>query len=372
MQYDKMISAEKRSMSKILKDEHRNLLISMLIKAGFLDTCCKPGKLENMFVQHMTADGSNRQFYRIALREKSPCVLVTPEENGAAELREANAAWKIGKHLASCGVPVPVIYDYDEASGFLLCEDLGNTKLHDYAVTIDHTNHEAVAKLRALYRQIIEQLVTMQVRGRIGFSVNWCCDTPHYSKQLMLERESGYFLKAFWQDWLGKKVPAGINTEFSILADAAATAPGNYFLYRDFQSRNIMICDDQVRFIDYQGGRFGPLGYDLASLLIDPYVQLPEKMQGELYEYYVERLADLVAVDKEEFDCQYVSLSLQRNLQIIGAFAFLSKVRGKIFFADFILPALQSVQRILINQPFFTFSVLQDCVDQALDNLVKK
>ena len=116
----------------------------------------------------------------------------------------------------------------------------------------------------------------MQVRGAVSFDPKWCWDTPQYDRMLMLERESGYFLQAFWQDLLGMEEPPGLQEEFFELADRAARIPAGYFLHRDFQSRNIMIHGGEACIIDFQGGRLGPLAYDLASLLIDPYVALPD------------------------------------------------------------------------------------------------
>ena len=112
-----------------------------------------------------------------------------------------------------------------------------------------------------------------------------------------------------------------------------------------------MLHEDTVRVIDFQGGRLGPLGYDLASLLIDPYAGLSHTMQEELFSYYVST-AEPYGIIGEDFSTGYTVLALQRNLQILGAFSFLSKVQGKHFFQQFIEPALQSLHERLAK-PFF-------------------
>ena len=110
-----------------------------------------------------------------------------------------------------------------------------------------------------------------------------------------------------------------------------------------------MLRDGEVRIIDFQGGRLGPLGYDLASLLIDPYAQIPEQLQHELLEHYLEHLCKY-GLDEQAFLKGYPSLALQRNLQILGAFSFLSLQKQKPFFRQFILPATISLQRLLARK----------------------
>jgi hypothetical protein len=339
-------------------------VLSILTEAGLLlnsdiagDDCCW---------QPFTGDGSNRRFWRLVLGDSVSTVVVAPAGRDESGMREAHAAWHIGKHLSACGAPVPKIYGYDSTTGVLVYEDLGSTKLHDLASTADLLGRKSQGRLLVHYRQVLTALAAMQYQGAVGFDSNWCCDTARYDKALMLERESGYFLKSFWQDMLGKQVPDGIEAEFRLLADRASEADDHYFLYRDFQSRNIMIHRGEVRFIDYQGGRFGPLGYDLASLLIDPYVQLPQALQAELYDFYLKEIARFIKVDESKFFRIFQSLCLQRNLQIVGAFAYLSRVRAKTFFADYITPALLSLQTRLNNHECPEYSILGKMVDESI------
>ena len=126
-----------------------------------------------------------------------------------------------------------------------------------------------------------------------------------------------------------------------------------------------MIKDGQVRCIDFQGGRFGPLAYDLASLLLDPYAGLPETTQEHLRLVYLEALQDLIPYDAEQFQHEYVFLALQRNLQILGAFSFLSQVRQKSFFAQFISPALSTLGALLARPEAAGYAHLRSLVNQC-------
>lgn len=312
----------------------------LLTAAGMGDMS---GAIAQMTIEALGGDGSNRRFWRLALQTGQKVIVVAPEKHEEKCLREADAVYHIGTHLRSCEVPVPAIYGYDHEDGIVLCEDLGETHLHSYAIATDWRNSDSVERLRGLYLQTIEILVDMQTRAAEGFNPNWCWDTPRYDRQLMIERESGYFIRAFWQGLLGQEVPTGLTDEFSQLADAAAKIPAVYFLHRDFQSRNVMIHQGRVRVIDFQGARLGPLGYDLASLLLDPYAALPQWFQAELYNHYRDKVAAYVPLAAEDFQHQYQVLALQRNLQILGAFSFLSAVSGKSFFRAYIAPALSSL-----------------------------
>ena len=110
------------------------------------------------------------------------------------------------------------------------------------------------------------------------------------------------------------------------------------------QSRNIMVKGRKVYFIDFQGGRIGPIQYDLASLLIDPYVELPDVIQSELIDYSYELLSSVTDLNQEQFLACYHYCRLTRNLQILGAFAFLSKVKGKTYFEKYIPAAVKSLR----------------------------
>ena len=126
-----------------------------------------------------------------------------------------------------------------------------------------------------------------------------------------------------------------------------------------------MLTDGAVRFIDFQGGRIGPWAYDLASLLLDPYAALPETMQERLMDVYLQSLQQEMEYDPDQFRHEYVFLALQRNLQILGAFAFLSQVRQKPFFAQFLRPALASLSRLLAKPQAAGYAALSHLTDQS-------
>lgn len=310
-------------------------------------------------LQVLRGDGSDRRFFRLGANPS--WLVVMPDPHAPKGLAEARAAAAIGRHLHGRGVAVPEIVGFDEESGLMLCEDLGDRLLHAEAEEARRTNSNA--GWLAFYRQALTQLTILQVRGREGFQADWCWDTVHYDRQLMLERESGYFLRAFYHDYLGRSaVPVGLEEEFHALAAQVAAQPNEFLLHRDFQSRNLMLRNGRVRIIDFQGARFGPLAYDLASLLLDPYVGLSQEEQQGLLDDYLARLRSLVAIDEQLFRAGYQQVAVQRNLQIIGAFAFLSQRKKKRFFQPYLAPALRSLHSRLAGELAGVYPVLQAMV----------
>jgi len=325
------------------KSNHTQQILNFLQKKGFIDTS------EKVRLIPLAGDGSNRLFFKIRTgTAASFCGVLPGNENVEKGKAEAHAAFNIGSHLKKRGVPVPAIHAFDPENGFILFEDLGETLLHDELERNKKIHGGLIwEQARETYKEIIELLLYMQISGSVRFDRKWCWDTQRYDKKLMLEKESGYFIQAFCRDMLGlKHFSAKLSDEFKELAGRASRQPAVYFLHRDFQSRNLMIADGEIRVIDFQGGRLGPLGYDLASLLIDPYAQIPEAVQQELLEHYLEHLCTY-GLDDLAFLKGYKSLALQRNLQMLGAFAFLSSQKQKIFFKQFILPATLSLQHLL-------------------------
>ena len=322
-------------------------------------------KSSTLSVETIASDGSTRRFWRFSVNNRPVFIVAAPLTTTEAELKESRSAYYIGNHLSDKGCSVPEIFAWHEKSGLLVFEDLGNERLHDVVVPGDDTLTD-VSKVRESYREVICKLAHMQVEGAIAFDSEWCWDGGHYNKELMLERESGYFLKAFWVDLLGQVIPERVLTEFVYLAELAGRAATGYFLHRDFQSRNIMIAGGEPKFIDFQGGRFGPLGYDLASLLIDPYSALDSSLQEEFVDIYICEISKHIELDSTLFRKEFQVLALQRNLQIIGAFSFLSQVRGKAFFAGYLKPALQLAKQRLTHEMFADMPHMKKMIDQGI------
>lgn len=316
-------------------------------------------------VTPLSGDGSDRRFLRIRAGKRS-LVAVLPGLTHPGALAEAQAVWQIGNHLWGRRVPVPKLFGFDSATGVVLCEDLGDLQLHGLL----SDGNLGSAEVIALGRQVIEVLLHMQLEGAVGFAPQWCWDTPFYDRQLMLTRESGYFAQAFCRDYLGfAELPVGLDEDFIRLSELAFAQPGGFFLHRDFQSRNLLSAAGCLRVLDFQGGRLGPLAYDLASFLNDPYIDLLLTTRAELFDYYLELLAACRPELVEGFREGYLWLAMQRNLQILGAFAFLTKVKGKEFFRSYLYPAAVNLRRLLMEPQGGRLPVLRDLATELPERL---
>jgi aminoglycoside/choline kinase family phosphotransferase/dTDP-glucose pyrophosphorylase len=286
----------------------------------------------------LKGDGSERKWYRIGNENRS-MILVDHGIGTASGTAEIDAFVAIGTHLGRRRVPVPRIYLHDRFSGVVFLEDLGDTHLQSAVRQVPDT--EAVA---SLYRRVIDGLLHMALAGADGFDTDWTWQSAAYDREVVLEKECRYFVDAYLRQFLGLDIRfEHLEEEFNRLADLALAPTAETFMHRDFQSRNIMIRDGDIFFIDFQGGRMGPVGYDLASLLIDPYVGLPRDLQAKLLDHAAFRLAEKIPLDRERFLESYRHCALARNLQILGAFAFLTRQRGKPYFAAYIPRAVRTL-----------------------------
>ncbi|MBW2370475.1 MAG: phosphotransferase, partial [Deltaproteobacteria bacterium] len=203
------------------------------------------------------------------------------------------------------------------------------------------------------YQLVIDLLMTFFFQGLMGFNTKWAYQTPEYDSRMVIN-ECRYFESAFVQGFWGQeKIPGSLTAAYAHLAEQASTDTHIGLMHRDFQSRNIMIKNDQTYIIDFQGARKGPFQYDLASLLIDPYVKLPEASQAQLLNYATACFCDQFDEDANVFRRTYAYCSIARNLHILGAFGFLSRIKGKKKFERYVPHAIETLEKNLkqLNDP---------------------
>jgi aminoglycoside/choline kinase family phosphotransferase/dTDP-glucose pyrophosphorylase len=296
-------------------------------------TVSLPGGAVGPGLALLVEQGSDRKFLRMPAG-KSSCVLMfsPPEDPDNRRFVE------IGRFLAELdlGAPRLLAVSADDSSAVL--EDLGDERLYESA------RAEAdPKKLEQLYSKVVSFLAELGARAteRIAECPAANCRALDYEQ---LRWESGYFRENFLGRLLGFPAAetAALDEEFDRLARAVEAQP-RIFMHRDFQSQNIIVKDGRVRIVDFQGARRGPLGYDLASLLRDAYVDLPGELRARLAEQYRGQLAELGGPDvsADLFREHLVLAGLQRSMQALGAFCFLSLVKGKESFRRFIAPGLE-------------------------------
>ncbi len=311
-----------------------------LIPQAFQRACGRTMAPEKIQWQPLAGDGSDRRWFRL---QSGAGTLVLADHGLAAGQgpSETDAFIAIGRHLHRRGVPVPVIQAAEPFAGQVIMEDLGDVHLQTVAARTPDPSAR-----RGLYNRVIAALVHMSRAGTGGFDPGWCHQAPRYDRQTIVEKEGGYFLEAYVRGVVGIAVATEkILPALEHLARCIEPLEAG-FMHRDFQSRNIMIAQDRIGIIDFQAGRLGPVAYDLASLLIDPYVDLPADLQQALVDDAIRHLG-LSAPVAEGFKAGYGYCALARNLQILGAFGYLSQVKGKTGFAAYIRPALTGLKRRL-------------------------
>jgi len=312
--------------------------------------------------EHLKGDGSDRQWYRLRMGQKS-MILVDHGIKKSDRFDEADAFVNIGRHLFDRGLPVPQIYQADTFAGYVFLDDMGSLDLQAAV-----RQAASVEKVLGLYQRVIDQLIKFSASGLAQFDTAWCYQTPRYDKTLILEKECRYFVDAFLNTYLDLKIQfVDFKKEFEFLAENALKHAVQGLMHRDFQSRNIMIKNDQIYFIDFQGARPGPIQYDLASLLIDPYVDMPQAVQNQLLAYAVEKRPQQMKPSAESFMRCYRFCCLTRNLQILGAFGYLTRSKGKTQFEKYIPAAVRTLKYNLKNHADKQLPMLAALTDRILE-----
>ena len=296
-------------------------------------------KEEVTFFELLPASGSYREYVRI----KSANHQVIGAYN--QDIKENKAFLEFSSHFQNKNIPVPNIYAVNSDMDCYLQEDLGNTTLFDF-ISTTRENEGFSIKIVDEYKKVLRELPRIQlVAGKdIDFSV--CYPREAFDKQSMmwdLNYFKYYFLKL-------AKIPfdeQALEDDFQAFSDYLLAVDNNAFLYRDFQSRNVMLKKGKVYFIDYQGGRKGALQYDLASLLYDAKANIPEAEREELFEFYLDELNQYQQVDREKFKSLFGGYVLIRIMQAMGAYGFRGFYEKKEHFLKSIPFALKNLEMLL-------------------------
>lgn len=268
--------------------------------------------------------GSDRRFFRIRTAQKSAVLMECRSDDPDFERQIAYTQF-----FGSCAIPVPKLLTVDAAHKCALFEDLGDTSLYSY-LKLPRDKQQ----ITDVYFRVMEILV--RLHGRATRHIDKC---PTLQERVFdydhFRWETTYFLEQFVSGLRQIRIPeqGTLEQELHKLASIADAFPKT-IIHRDFQSQNIMITEVNVpRVIDYQGARMGPPAYDLASILWDPYHPLDEDVRNHLLEYYLShKKEEDKTFSEKDFAATLLSCRLQRHMQALGAYAFLSQKKGKKYF----------------------------------------
>jgi aminoglycoside/choline kinase family phosphotransferase len=285
--------------------------------------------------------GSGRKIIRLANGKFSAIGILY-------DVREENVAFlEFSRHFRRHGLPVPEIYGEDLEHGAYLEEDLGDTTLFEF-LSANRNGETISARAVEAYREVVAVLPRFQVEAAHDLNYKVCYPRGSFDRQSIawdLNYFKYYFLRLAGVPFSEQ----ALEDDFSRLTKFLLTAPRDYFLYRDFQSRNVMLRDGQPFFLDYQGGRKGALQYDIASLLYDAKADLPPALRQQLLDHYLDRLSGFLALDRETFMQHYYAYVYIRIMQALGAYGFRGFYERKVHFLQSVPYALQNLRWLLHN-----------------------
>ena len=315
---------------------NESLQISPVIKDYLLSRCYS----ENFTVSSIAGAGSGRQYFRISEGSRSCVLQVCAEVND-----DFRHFVDYSKTFRNYGLPVPQVYAVDETMCQVLQEDLGKRCLLDEVLPVDPLHRSG--NERIIYPTVIDALVKWQEASQSIFSSH----TELWIRRFdfaALKWETDYFTENYLKGLKGiKEIPQSVRNCFSLLAVAVDAQP-KVLMHRDFQSQNIMVRpNSEIAFVDFQGARRGSAFYDIASLLWDPYVSLPVEMIKDFFEYWRMQNKRVQAYTKEDAWDSFIQASLQRLMQALGAYCFLSRVNGIQKFEKYIEPGKKQLLALL-------------------------
>jgi aminoglycoside/choline kinase family phosphotransferase len=298
-------------------------------------------KPENIY--SLKADGSDRKIFRITSKSGITAVGVNN-----IKVEENHAFIEFTKHFLSYGLKVPNIYKISDDYTEYLIEDLGDATL--FSAITNFTGIRNDDFIKSYYIKAIEELTKFQIIAGPKINFNLCYQHKEFA-EASINFDLNYFAERFLKVFHKNPIDfAMLNDDFNYLRNKLLESERKYFLYRDFQSRNIMIKDGWLYFIDYQSGRKGALQYDLASLLYDAKANLSNQLREELLHYYVEYANRYISVNDENFKTSFWYYCVVRILQALGAYGFLGVVKGKDKFLDSIPYAINNLRHLLENK----------------------
>jgi aminoglycoside/choline kinase family phosphotransferase len=263
-------------------------------------------------------------------------------------VREENAAFlAFSRHFRHHGLPVPEIYGEDLDRGAYLEEDLGDITLFDF-LSLNRSGESIAAPVVGFYRKVVAELPRFQIEAGRDLDYSVCYPRGSFDRQ-SIDWDLNYFKYYFLRLAAIHFSEQALEDDFDRLTDLLLEAPGDFFLYRDFQSRNVMLRGAQPFFVDYQGGRKGALQYDIASLLFDAKADLPPDLREQLLDAYLEALSTHIKLDREAFLRYYHAFVYVRIMQALGAYGFRGFYERKPHFLQSVPYALKNIRWLLHN-----------------------
>lgn len=291
-------------------------------------------------ISSLKAHGSDRKLYRMISKNRSVIGVAN------ADRAENVAFLEFSRHFRKEGLPVPEIYQELLDEGIYLEEDLGDVTLFEALIQTRRDSDEFPSEIIKLYEKVVRILPKFQINAGKSLNYKICYPRASFDRKSMmwdLNYFKYYFLKL-------AKIPfneQALEDDFECFTGFLLQIDHDYFLYRDFQSRNIMIQEEEPYFIDYQGGRRGALQYDIASLLFDGKTNIPFEIREKLLQLYLDTTSESIAIDRPEFLKFYYGYVLIRIMQAMGAYGYRGFYERKTQFLQSVPYAIRNLEFVL-------------------------
>ena len=323
-------------------------------------------QLEELFIQYkhsapksieeLPSSGSNRRYFRLTADDGSTIIGVK-----GTSVEENIAFVKIAEHFLRQGLPVPEVYGMSEDKTFYIQQDLGDNilfKLTEKGRTCGSFNDDE----REMLRKTMAKLPALQFLGAEGLDFNVCYPQPEFDER-MISFDLNYFKYCFLKATGIEFSEIKLEDDFRRMSDILMRSTSATFLYRDFQSRNVMFYDNEPYFIDFQGGRKGPIYYDVASFVWQAKANYSEELREELLKTYLDALRQYMPVDETYFRQQLRHFVLFRTLQVLGAYGFRGYFEKKPHFLQSVPFAIDNLRRLL-REPFKEYPYLSQILTE--------
>jgi len=323
--------------------------------------------MQPLQIHSIAESGSARKYFRILTET---CSLIGTY---SSNVEENEAFLYYSQHFHKLNLNVPEVLDVNAEHTCYLQSDFGDDNLFNHVQKSlmacgTSTNSRSSIQLGdnviALYKKALGHLVRFQFIGHQGLDYKNAYPSERFDRQAILDDLNYfkyYFVKPHEEIDFNE---TRLGNDFIAFADLVSQASCDFFMYRDFQSRNIMVKDNELYFIDFQGGRKGPLNYDVVSLLYQVKAQIPQSIRNELIQYYKEELSQYIDPEAVKFDHYQPYFVYLRLMQVLGAYGFRGLIQKKSHFIESIPYALHEIEALSKSTPLTDYPELQSVINQ--------
>ena len=305
--------------------------------------------------EELPSSGSNRRYFRIKGDDIS---LIAAR---GTSIPENIAFWKMASHFRSKGLNVPQVLAHSDDFSCYLQEDLGNDTLFSLVAEGREKGSYSPAE-KALITKAVRALPRIQFEGAEGLDFSVCFPQPEFDRR-MIAFDQNYFKYCFLKATGLEFDEIALDHDFQTMSDILMQSMSDTFLYRDFQARNVMVKYGEPWFIDFQGGRKGPIYYDVASFIWQAKAAYPESFKMELIDAYLDALKPYLPISRSEFMKTLRHFVLFRTLQVLGAYGFRGYFEKKPHFLQSVPYAMENLRRLL-KEPFEEYPYLNGLLDE--------